>query len=118
MNKISTFFSFDLISSQAFSTFLSREISVSTNSNLASGFDVESSDNRDAAAVFERPRIYTVGAELPAQNAFKVPIPIPLVAPTNTATRPDASGEDLKVALEVRTDLMDTILAVEMLMWL
>lgn len=43
-------------------------------------------------------------------KAFNVPIPMPEVAPTKTATRSKAWGEAAKAALEARTSLILTIL--------
>lgn len=43
-------------------------------------------------------------------KARRVPRPMPLVAPTKTATRLVLEGEDLNDRLEVRTSVRETIL--------
>jgi hypothetical protein len=87
------------------------EISVSMKFMEASGFKAWSSSRKGLAALLERPRMWIWGALAFFVKALRVPIPMPLVAPTKTATRPEFVF--LKVALEARTSLMATILKCE-----
>jgi len=84
------------------------EISVSMKFIEASGFEAWSSSRRGVAAFLERPRMWTWGALAFFVNALRVPIPMPLVAPTKTPTTPEFVF--LKVAFEARTSLILTML--------
>ena len=52
--------------------------------------------------------MYTFGAFANFENCLSVPNPIPLVAPTKTATSP-GSEVALNVELEIRTSSIETI---------
>lgn len=75
---------------------------------VAVGFEAARSLNREAAACLERPRMYIVGVLESEVKAFRVPSPMPLVAPTKTATSLEL--EVLKDALEERISERETIL--------
>ena len=78
--------------------------------NMAEEFESLRASSRGAAADLERPTIYALGAFAFLMNAFKVPMPMPDVAPAKTAVIPDGPVA-LNVALEARTALMATIMA-------
>lgn len=65
-----------------------------------------------AAASCERPMKYARGDRAERANSFRVASPMPFVAPTKTATRPD--GSVLAIwAFEDWTSGRETILAVD-----
>ena len=88
-----------------------REISVSMNSKVPVGFDSLSSSRSGCAALFDRPMIYAFPPWAYFAYCFKVPRPMPEVAPTNTATRLDTWPESLKAKLDLRISFMLTILS-------